>query len=520
MRKQTKLVAALSATALLAVGASMTSFAKGWTEIGDGEYVYLDSDGERVTSEWRRSGSDYFFLDENGEIAKSKLITPNDGDTDAYYYVNSVGARLKNQWVRVINEDDETVNDQQPEMFWYYLGTNGKAYRNDSTGEDDFKKYSINYAGSSRTFFFDTEGRMVTGWIEYEEKDGKKNLYYCTPDDSAGGYALTGWHELEVPDDWDAEKDEYDVVEWFCFDGNGKARRSDTIGKPKVWYSNGWYYSFDTNGVMLSDWYTSDVSVATSATASASNVDAAAFTSASGTKQGSGWIYTDKNDDGEYDYYYLVNYKDNDNKVTRNIPFNSFDNDGKMRAKAINGKIYLFDEDGVMKDDLQTLNADNFDKSGDDWGNISTRKLEYGTYYFTKASGIKGQMMYGKQKVEKDGEVDYYYFDKNTGRAIEKEVIDGSIYGDDGKMIKADDGNSNSIVEIDYEVTFRGKSDKIPAGSRIIVSSNGKVKTSTSGYTTVDGEKYRVYKPGKDASGEEQAWQVLTKEEYDALPKK
>ena len=73
MRKQTKLVAALSATALLAVGASMTSFARGWTEIGDGEYVYLDSDGERVTSEWRRSGSDYFFLDENGEIEKYRV---------------------------------------------------------------------------------------------------------------------------------------------------------------------------------------------------------------------------------------------------------------------------------------------------------------------------------------------------------------------------------------------------------------------------------------------------------------
>ena len=127
MRKQTKLVAALSATALLAVGASMTSFARGWTEIGDGEYVYLDSDGERVTSEWRRSGSDYFFLDENGEVAKSRLITPNDGDTDAYYYVNSIGARLKNQWARVINEDGDTVNDEEPEMFWYYLGTNGKA---------------------------------------------------------------------------------------------------------------------------------------------------------------------------------------------------------------------------------------------------------------------------------------------------------------------------------------------------------------------------------------------------------
>ena len=45
MRKQTKLVAVLSAAALLAIGASMTSFAAGWTQ-EDGTWVYLDRDGD------------------------------------------------------------------------------------------------------------------------------------------------------------------------------------------------------------------------------------------------------------------------------------------------------------------------------------------------------------------------------------------------------------------------------------------------------------------------------------------
>lgn len=49
MRKQTKLVAVLSAASLLAIGASMTSFAKGWTE-ENGEWVYLDSDGRESNS--------------------------------------------------------------------------------------------------------------------------------------------------------------------------------------------------------------------------------------------------------------------------------------------------------------------------------------------------------------------------------------------------------------------------------------------------------------------------------------
>ena len=46
MKKQTKLVAVLSTAALLAIGASMTSFAAtGWAE-EDGTWVYYNRDGE------------------------------------------------------------------------------------------------------------------------------------------------------------------------------------------------------------------------------------------------------------------------------------------------------------------------------------------------------------------------------------------------------------------------------------------------------------------------------------------
>ena len=74
MRKQTKLVAVLSAAALLAIGASMTSFAAtGWAE-EDGTWVYYNRDGERVTDEWKKSGSNWFYLDEDGYMAVNVLI--------------------------------------------------------------------------------------------------------------------------------------------------------------------------------------------------------------------------------------------------------------------------------------------------------------------------------------------------------------------------------------------------------------------------------------------------------------
>ena len=62
MRKQTKLVAVASAAALLAVGASMTSFAAtGWVE-EDGQWFYYDKDGNRVEDTWKKSGENWYWL--------------------------------------------------------------------------------------------------------------------------------------------------------------------------------------------------------------------------------------------------------------------------------------------------------------------------------------------------------------------------------------------------------------------------------------------------------------------------
>jgi len=60
MRKQTKLVAVLSTAALLALGASMSSFAAtGWAE-ENSTWVYYDKDGYQVTDTWKKSGNNWF----------------------------------------------------------------------------------------------------------------------------------------------------------------------------------------------------------------------------------------------------------------------------------------------------------------------------------------------------------------------------------------------------------------------------------------------------------------------------
>ena len=93
MRKQTKIAAIVSAAALLAVGASMTSFAAtGWQE-EDGTWVYYNKAEEKVTDKWAKSGDNWFYLDSDGYMATDMLIE----DDEDYYYVDANGAMVRNQ---------------------------------------------------------------------------------------------------------------------------------------------------------------------------------------------------------------------------------------------------------------------------------------------------------------------------------------------------------------------------------------------------------------------------------------
>ena len=155
MRKQTKLVAVLSTAALLAIGASMTSFAaQGWAE-EDGTWVYYDSSNDRVTEEWKKSGDNWYWLDDNGEMAVDMLVE----DDDDYYYVDANGVMVTNQWVAIENED--AGEEDEPDHYWYYFQANGKAYtRSDNASEDSVSAKTIN----GKKYAFDEEGRMLYGW--------------------------------------------------------------------------------------------------------------------------------------------------------------------------------------------------------------------------------------------------------------------------------------------------------------------------------------------------------------------
>ena len=261
MKKQTKLVAVLSTAALLAIGASMTSFAAtGWAE-EDGTWVYYDRNGDKVTDKWAKSGNNWYYLDSNGEMAVDQLIE----DGDNYYYVDVNGVMAANQWVAIDNED--AGDDDEPEHYWYYFQANGKALKQGDSDTVSLK--TVN----GKKYAFDEYGAMVAEW-SLDEDDEKKASdteaqeaastastseawegngkyakyteawkYYNSVEDCSR--VSKGWFKVVPAEMLNKEKYDDDEESWYYADGSGNlyAGEFKTIKGKK--------YAFRNDGRML-----------------------------------------------------------------------------------------------------------------------------------------------------------------------------------------------------------------------------------------------------------------------------
>ncbi|MBQ5867787.1 MAG: cell wall-binding protein, partial [Lachnospiraceae bacterium] len=118
MKKQTQMLAVLSAAAFMAllpsfIGQPQTVYAAecGWTE-EDGSMVFYDEDGELLTDTWRKEGTDWIYLNEDGHISKNQKIDE--------FYVDAEGKMVRNAWVELANEED-LDSPEAPASFWYYF---------------------------------------------------------------------------------------------------------------------------------------------------------------------------------------------------------------------------------------------------------------------------------------------------------------------------------------------------------------------------------------------------------------
>ncbi|MCH1953305.1 argininosuccinate lyase [Enterocloster sp. OA13] len=476
MRKQTKLVAVLSTAALLAIGASMTSFAaQGWAE-EDGTWVYYDRNGDRVTDKWAKSGNNWYYLDSDGEMAIDTLIE----DGDNYYYVDINGVMASNQWVAIENED--AGEDDEPDNYWYYFQANGKALKNSG---DNVSLKTVN----GKKYAFDDEGKMLYGWVakdnpeRIDNTDGEGftdgDYYFGDADDGA---MTTGWLQIDITytdvdnDTYNAISpvftDDEDQTRWFYFQSNGKKVKSDDADRVKEKTINGKKYGFDQYGAMVAEW-SADIYEASKSgvdiVASKSNSEVGNSVTAkyaqqwryfndveNGAKQSRGWfkvvsaeyLNDEKYDDDEDAWYYA-------------------DGSGDLYAgdfKTIKGKKYAFRNDGRMVDGLKfikeengglTVKADDNDEAAfgpfdteDDFLNNAPKyeNSGYKCYYF--GGGDDGAMRTNKATISIDGDNYNFFFEKSgsnkgAGKTGEKD----SKYYQSGMLLKAGSDEKYQVIQ-------------------------------------------------------------------------
>ena len=476
MRKQTKVVAVASAAALLAIGASMTSFAAtGWVE-EDGQWYFYDKDGNRVEDEWKKSGDNWYWLDseEGGAMAVDKLVE----DDDDTYYVDGNGVMVTNTWVKVVNEDQDD-DDDPAEYHYYYMQSNGKAYKGNGTSVSkktiDGKRYAFDEDGVMLYGWVTESGTMANGEDEWVGSIDEKMYYFGGWED---GSMKTGWQKITVHDNTDGKDDDYDY--WFNFKSNGERRAHKSEGD--TWKSNSRYYHFDERGVMVYQWFQTD---ATGSNASASNW--AYFSSPEdGARVTKGWFkvvaptednsflesnatFATKDSGDESERWYYSDSKDDglvvgEIKKIKGKYYGFWPDDGKKGGRMLTGLCALEMDttdgakiDTVLFDDMNSDDLDDF-MDNVDAGAYKDRNVYL--YYFGDDADSDGAMKTGSVSINLDGDSYQFQFKKNgaadsRGRGVTG-VDDGKYIYKYGQKIKADSDDKYILVYANGNINQTG----------------------------------------------------------------
>jgi glucan-binding YG repeat protein len=492
MTKQTKLVATLSAAALLALGMSAVSFAAGWDN-STGEWQWLDNDGNAVTDTWKSANGNWFYLGSDGNMVTDSLIEDTKESKTRYYYVDQYGAMVTNTWKAVAMDGDYNT-DLDAEYWWYYFGSDGKAYTTDS--DKDLSKTRIKTINGLK-YAFDEEGHMLYGWIDKTTKDQQddnkqawmtSDYYFNGWND---GHMATGWQKLSVENS-DGDEKNY----WFYFGSDG------VKVKDKSKKINGKKYYFTSDGNMRDEWSDGTESINANTTAGTLK-----YLNGDGSERKNKWVWavpdedyaltgTDYDDD-EYSWWYYgkngVLYSD--------------------AVKKINGKKYAFDAAGRMLKGFATANtsdeksvakvSDWDKKSRDEWFTVSVPAGK-SLYYFSNDKEKDGSMKKGYQSVELDDGTYQFYFDTKNGKAktewnskIKKFTINGLVL----QPTNDDDSNYMGVVADQYtnyktavpsDVTFNANE----LAGKYLVSKNGTVVTGKTKLKDSEDHYYVVSKNG------------------------
>lgn len=485
MRKQTKIVAL---AAVLALGASFTSMAAtyDWKLEDDGWYCY-DEDGEAYDEEWVESYGQKYWVDDEGKMVTSSWVE----DGEDLYYVGSDGKKTTSDWKFTYAMDEE--DDDDAEEAWFYFDSKGKL------ATDKRISWKENY------YFVDKDGKMVTGWIEYDKEATEvvkaatvnpdvDNLIYVNED---GTRAANEWyHGFEAGLDEEATADldeESYVYYWIEKDGTvATGKKNDINGET--------YFFDDTTGEMLHGWVV---------TANGSGVYTNVPATATLSEYASGYsvYFCGSKDQGwakKGDWYKLANNKDfaDADEDTTTYWF-SIGSNGKVfipnvEATGSNASVNLVEANAI------TFNGSTgFDEATPANAHNAELKVIKGETYLFDANG---QMLKGLQMV--DGEMNYF------GTANEGQRKTGVCSVED-------------VFEDAYDVTFAKKASAVEGEYSKYEALNGNVdgyvykegrlqKSSGKGiykYVTVGADQFLVNYKGKAQTDLTDKYELETGEE-------
>lgn len=210
---------------------------KGWASIDNKKY-YFDANGKMVTSQW--IGNRY--LKENGQMAKKTWVAQYYVNKNGYrtgktrstglwtkknktYYLDSNYEKVKSQWVTSGGK-------------YYYMGANGVMVKSQWVdgyfiGSDGVRVVNQMMKIDDKTYLFKKDGTKTTGMVTYN----KKTYLF-----DRNGIMVTGWYNNSVatfyflPSTGEMIKNQVVIIDnvYYSFDANGYMTDKDAIDSDLV----------------------------------------------------------------------------------------------------------------------------------------------------------------------------------------------------------------------------------------------------------------------------------------------
>lgn len=257
-----------------------TTLTPGWETIDDIQY-YFDKNGRTLSSGTHTIDGKLYYFDKKGDLATAGWI--QDGDTwyycipesqnlatgwylinDVYYYFYDSGEMASDAWIDDYYVDKNGVwLPNYPKSEW--INSNGKWWYRHSDGSYTTSNWeTIN----GLTYYFDSDGWMVTDWLLYNNSwyyldsngvmqqntwkliNGEYYYFY-----SDGKMASNTWINNDYVNASGIWIPNYRVPEWISSNGKWWYRHSDGSYTTSDWelINDKWYY-FDSAGWMQTGW--------------------------------------------------------------------------------------------------------------------------------------------------------------------------------------------------------------------------------------------------------------------------